>query len=110
MEKQITIEYDGAKYTLAFTRKTVQAISANGFEPDMITKQPANGIPMLFNGAFLAHHRGMLDSKKQQIYESLEGRPELINKLLTMYLEPINAMIEEPTTEKKVKWEANFEE
>ena len=111
MQKEITFEYEGAKYTLAFTRKTVQQLSRDGFDPDMVTKHPDLGVPMLFRGAFLAHHWGMRNELKDKIYENITNRTALIKKLMSMYMEPITAMIEDPEeSEKNLKWEANFED
>lgn len=107
--KEISFEYEGAKYTLAFTRKTVQTLSQNGFRPEMITEQPAVGIPMLFRGAFMVHHRNIKFDLVDRIYNDLENKTELINNLLTMYIEPITEMLEDPEdSSKKVKWEMNF--
>lgn len=109
-QKEITFTYEGAKYTLAFNRKTVQSLSRAGFELDMIGKKPALGIPMLFRGAFMVHHRNIKDDLVNKIYDDLVNKEELISKLMEMYSEPINAMFEEPEeeSEKKVAWEANY--
>ena len=108
--KEISFEFEGARYTLAFTRKTVQALSARGFRPSMITDDPSNGIPMLFRGAFLANHKWVKDDVKDKIYEHIQNRADLITKLLEMYTVPINEMFEDPdeNDEKKVAWDSNF--
>lgn len=110
MSKQITFEYDGAKYTLEFTRKTVQLMQQNGFSADMVTDKPAVGIPMLFRGAFMVNHKNLKPGLADKIYESIKDREKLIPMLLVMYNEPIMEMIEDPEdTEKNVNWGANFE-
>lgn len=110
MEKELTFTYEGSKYTLAFNRKTVQSITRQGFMPEMVTKQPAIGIPMLFKGAFLVHHRMIKDDLTDKIWDSLKNRGELISKLLEMYIEPIDALISDPEDgdEKNVDWEVNY--
>lgn len=107
MANQISFTYEGARYTLAFTRKTVQTLTRNGFSPDMVTEKPAIGIPMLFKGAFLANHRNIRDELTDKIFEKLENKTELIGKLLELYAEPINTLIADPddNDEKKVAWE-----
>ena len=111
MEKELTFKYEGSTYTLSFNRKTVQQLTRQGFKPDMITEQPAIGIPMLFKGAFLVHHRMIKDDLTDKIWESLKNKSELIGKLMEMYVEPINELISEPDEEdeeKNVDWGANF--
>ena len=79
--------------------------------PDMIKDQPAIGIPMLFKGAFLVHHRMIRDDLTDKIWEVLKNKSELIGKLMEMYAEPINALISDPENEddeKNVDWGANF--
>lgn len=109
-QKEVTFEFEGQRYTLTFTRKTVQQLSQAGFKPDMVTDQPAVGIPMLFNGAFVANHRFIKTDVRDRIFESITNKTDFIGKLLTLYLEPINEMLEDPPedSEKNVKWEANF--
>lgn len=111
MEKELTFKFEGSTYTLSFNRKTVQQLTRQGFKPDMITEQPAIGIPMLFKGAFLVHHRMIKDDLTDRIWESLKNKSELIGKLMEMYVEPINELISEPDEEdeeKNVDWGANF--
>lgn len=111
MEKELSFTYEGSKYTLAFNRKTVQQLTRQGFKPDMVTEQPAIGIPMLFKGAFLVHHRMIRDDLTDKIWDSIVNKQELLGKLMEMYVEPINVLIsdsEEGDDEKNVKWEANF--
>lgn len=111
MEKELTFKYEGSTYTLSFNRKTVQQLTRQGFKPDMITEQPAIGIPMLFKGAFLVHHRMIRDDLTDKIWGSLKNKSELISKLMEMYAEPINELISEPEEgdeEKNVDWGANF--
>lgn len=107
--KKLSFEFEGTRYTLSFNKRTVRLLSQNGFKPEMIHDQPAIGIPMLFKGAFLAENHWVKDDVKDKIYGTLVNKSELINKLLEMYADPINALFDEPEeTEKKVTWEANF--
>ncbi len=107
--KKLSFEFEGTRYTLSFNKRTVRLLSQNGFKPEMIHDQPAIGIPMLFKGAFLAENHWVKDDVKDKIYGTLVNKSELINKLLEMYADPINALFDEPEdVEKKVTWEANF--
>lgn len=110
--KEISFTYEGAKYTLAFSRRTVQTLARNGFSPDMVT-DPAKasiGVPMLFKGAFMVHHRSIKDDLTDKIWEKIPNKSEFIGKLVEMFVEPINVMLEDPDEddEKKVEWEVNF--
>ena len=110
MAKELTFTFEGHQYTLTFTRKTVQQLNQQGFRTEMITDQPAVGIPMLFNGAFLANHRVLKADIKDRIFEAIPDKMGFISKLLEAYVAPINEMLEDPPedSEKNVKWEANF--
>lgn len=109
-EKKITFDYEGATYTLSFTRKTVQMLESQGFYTGMIKDKPATGIPLLFRGAFLAHHRGIKEDLTNKILNSITNRDELISALLEMYVEPINVLFSDPEedAEKNVTWGKNF--
>lgn len=107
--KKLSFEFEGTRYTLSFNKRTVRLLSQNGFKPEMIHEQPAIGIPMLFKGAFLAENHWVKDDVKDKIYDKLVNKSELINKLLEMFLDPINALFDEPEDDaKKVTWEVNF--
>lgn len=105
MSKKITFEYDGKPYTLEFTKRTVRQMEQNGFIASKIDDMPRTMIPMLFNGAFLANHPFMKDSLKEEIYEAMENKADLISVLGEMYNEPIEALVAEPEEgAKNVKW------
>lgn len=109
--KEISFTYEGAKYTLAFNRKTVQTMSQAGFDPESVTKTPAIGIPALFKGAFMVHHRNIRSDLVEKIFDSIVNRQELMVKLLEMFYEPIKELMDDPEEveeAKKVTWETNF--
>lgn len=108
--KELSFTFEGSKYTLSFTRRTVQTLTRNGFKVDMISEQPAVGIPMLFRGAFMVHHRMIKEELTDRIWEKIPNKSEFIGKLVEMFVEPINVMLEDPdeNDEKKVEWEVNF--
>lgn len=108
--KEISLEFEGAKYTLAFTRRTVQTLTRNGFKVDMITEQPAIGIPMLFRGAFMVHHRMIKEELTDRIWDMIPKKSDFISALVEMFVEPINVLLGEPEgdDEKKVEWGKNF--
>lgn len=110
MQKELSFEAEGTRYTLAFTRQTVKAMTNNGFTLDMVTSKPIIGVQMLFRGAFLANHKWVKDDVKDRIYDHIKNRADLITKLMEMYSAVINSMFEDTDEddEKKVEWEVNF--
>lgn len=108
--KEISLTFEGAKYTLAFTRRTVQTLTRNGFKVDMIAEQPAIGIPMLFRGAFMVHHRMIKDELTDRIWEKIPNKNDFISALVEMFVEPINVLLNDPEEddEKKAEWGKNF--
>lgn len=109
MAKEIKFTYDGVEYTLGFTRRTVQMLEDQGFDSSKIGSMPATMIPLLFEGAFKAHHRWTKPETIQKIFESIGNKEVLMEKLAEMYYEPINAMMdEESDAEKKVEWTASW--
>lgn len=104
MAKQITFTYDGKDYTLEFTRRTVQMLEDEGFDPREVESKPMSRLPQLFAGAFKAHHRFVSQDTIDEIYSTLPNKSALMSRLGEMYSEPLNALLEEPTEEGKVNW------
>ena len=96
MSKQITIDCKGTKYTLEYTRRTVEQMEKAGFVAEDIKTKPMSLLPQLFAGAFLAHHRFVKAEVIDEIYSKMTNKSELIGKLAEMYNEPILALIDEP--------------
>lgn len=109
MEKQLQFTYDGKKYTLEFTRKTVAELERKGIIASDITEKPMTTLPALFAGAFLAHHRFVKPEVVDEIFSRLTNKEELIGKLAEMYNEPIMSLIQEPEENKgNVDWTATW--
>ena len=109
MAKTLTFEFEGNQYTLEYTRRSVQDMEAAGFVAQDIDAKPMTVLPMLFEGAFLAHHRYLKRDKIQAIYAKMTHKEELLGKLAEMYNEPIRALVEEPEeSEGNVSWTASW--
>lgn len=91
-------------YTLEFTRKTVSQMEKQGFVAEDVTKKPASMLPVLFAGAFLAHHRFVKQDVIDSIYARLGNKEELIGKLVEMYSEPIMTLLSDPDDEGNLTW------
>ena len=109
MAKTITLNYKENEYTLEFTRRTVRAMEENGFVISDISQKPVSGIPTLFAGAFLAHHRLVKPSVIEEIYEALTKKEDFLEKLAEMYREPIESLFDEPEeSEGNATWGASW--
>ena len=96
MSKQLNFEYKGTKYTLEFTRRTVEQMEREGFVAEDLKTKPVTMLPTLFAGAFKAHHKYVKSDVIDEIYSKLTNKADLIGKLAEMYNEPIMALIDEP--------------
>lgn len=106
MAKTINLTYEGTAYTLEFTRKTIQTMEKNGFLISEITEKPMSTLPVLFAGAFLAHHRNVKSETIDDIFAALSDKEGFIEKLAEMYSEPIEALMDD--FEGNLTWEANW--
>lgn len=109
MAKKISFMYDGKEYTLEYTRKSIEIMERQGFNVNDISEKPMTTLPALFAGAFLAHHKWVKKDVIDEIYNRLENKQDLLQKLTEMYNEPIEALFEEPKeSEGNVSWEASW--
>lgn len=110
MSKQITFSYEGKPYTLEFTRRTIRQMEQNGFNIQEITIHPMTVLPDFFAGAFRANHKNEKREKIDEIYKNMPDKDKLIEKLVEMYNEPLEALMDEPeeNSAKKVDWTASF--
>lgn len=110
MSKTITIEdaNGGEKYVLEYSRKTVKEMERRGFVAGDVFDKPVTGIPELFAGAFMMHHRWVKRDVIDRLYDQLSNRDELIGVLAEMYNEPLEALIKDSDNSKgNVSWTAN---
>lgn len=105
MATTIKFSYNGQDYTLEYTRKTVVALEQLGFSPKDAIDKPTYAIPLLFAGAFKAHHPLLRSEVIDDILKSLDDKSKLFETLITMYQEPLESLISEPENSKKVVWE-----
>lgn len=108
MAKQITFNYDNVDYTLEFTRRTVKEMEGLGFVFEELATKPMTMLPLLFQGSFRAKHKSTKVEKINEIYNSFGDKEALLTRLMEMYQEPLNTLMEEPDVEKKVEWTASW--
>lgn len=100
----IHFTYDDVPYTLEYTRNTIRQMERRGFIAKDVQDKPATGIPDLFAGAFLAHHKYLKREKIDEIYNNLKDRSTLVTKLVDLYNEPILSLIEDEEGQGNVDW------
>ena len=106
MAKTITFTWDDKEYTLEFTRATVIKMEKNGFKIQDASEMPVATIPTLFAGAFLAHHPLVKSKTVDEIYTNMPDKAMLVEKLVSMYADVVNTLLDEPSDEsKKIHWE-----
>jgi len=109
--KTIRINYDKKEYILEYNRSTARLTETRGFNAGQIDSKPATMLPLLFEGAFLAHHSNIKKKVVEDIFEQLGDKGKLIGKLLEMYMETVNSLMDSTEdNEKNAGWEASWTE
>lgn len=111
MAKTIKMTHEGIEYTLEFTRSTVKRLESAGFVLSDVRNRPVSNLPLLFEGALLAHHTYALKQKglTDKIFNAIEDKEGLMLKLIEMYNDAVDSLFDEPEpSEKNAQWEANF--
>jgi hypothetical protein len=109
MAKTLEFTYKGKDYVLEYTRKSVQEMEKRGFVAADADTKPMTVLPMMFEGAFLAHHRFEKKEVIDEIFSKMSDKENLITKLAEMYNEPIMTLLDEPSEkEGNVNWTVNW--
>lgn len=109
MAKTLEFTYKGKDYVLEYTRKSVQEMEKRGFVAADADTKPMTVLPMMFDGAFLAHHRFEKKEVIDEIFSKMSNKENLIAKLAEMYNEPIMTLLDEPSEkEGNVNWTVNW--
>lgn len=112
--KTLTIydpDNEGVVYELEYTRRTIQQMESQGFIADAVAEKPMTMIPLLVAGAFLKNCRHVQQRDIDRIYDSIDDKEGFIQALVTMYSEPIEALMENPKKgkgSKKAEWKKNW--
>lgn len=111
MSKKLVIEHNGKEYKLEFTKDSVRLAENRGLKIKELLDYPSIQIPLLVQGAFIAHNKWMRSNEIMEIYEDLPDKHEFIEKLAEMYNEPVEELLglgEDANEGKKGTWEATF--
>ena len=106
MGKQVKLTFEGKPYVLEYNRKAVELMERQGFSLDDLSRKPGTMIPMLFNGAFIMHHRHLNSAVIDRLFGDIEERGDLMNVLAEMYSEPIMALVDDGEKKGNVSWVA----
>lgn len=107
MAKQIKLTYEGKEYVLEYTRRTVREMEAEGFDTTKVDSMPMTMIPHLIAGAFKKNHRFVKTDVIDRIYSGIRNKEKFISRLVDMYNEPLDSLMDEPEEDSQgnVEWE-----
>lgn len=97
MAKTIHLKFEGKDYDLEYNRDAVRVLESTGFVADELFTKPVTMLPMLFYGAFMAHHKGIKRKEVERIYDNLQGRSDLIGVLIEMYRDTVSSLMVDDT-------------
>lgn len=92
---QIVFELDKKKYTLEYTLRTAGIAERAGLNVFEVDSKPGTMIPLLVNGAFQRHHKGMTRKQTDEIYEQITKKNDFIKALVDMYLDAVQALVDD---------------
>lgn len=101
----IKITYNKQDYVLEYTRESVKQMENTGFNINQLGDKPANMMPMLFYGAFLAKNKGIKRKLVDEIYDNTPNRNELMDILGEMYADTLLTIIDGEQNEGNAIWE-----
>lgn len=108
MAKQIKFTHNGKEWTLEFNARTVKEVQSSGFKKEEISDKSLIMLPLLWHGAFLMHHRFEKPEVIENLLPLMGDKMSLYEKLVQMYEEPVEALIDEPDDSVKVDWTASW--
>ena len=100
----IVFEHKGTQYTLEFTRDSVKQMERGGFNLEDASSMPLSSLLTLFKSAFIAHHPRTSQSTIDEIWADLGDKESLFEALISLYNEPLEALLKEPEEGKKIAW------
>ncbi|WP_072500588.1 DUF5055 domain-containing protein [Olsenella phocaeensis] len=108
---RVVIECDGKEHVARFTRDSVRKMERGGFKPTMIADfldGSLTGLEDLVSKfilpAFQLDEPGMRFDEAEELFSAIEDKDELLKALMTLYLRPAKAIMENPTTTGRAKF------
>lgn len=102
--KPITIRDNekGVEYTLQFNRESVLFTNNQGFRASDMTDNLEGMLPILFYGAFRMHHKDVARNRTNALLDEIAPvSQDFVVRLLELYAEPRNALVNDEPTERK---------
>ena len=102
--KPITIRDNekGIEYTLQFNRESVLFTNNQGFRASDMTDHLEGMLPILFYGAFRMHHKDIARNRTNALLDEIAPvSQDFVVRLLELYAEPRNALVNDEPTERK---------
>lgn len=107
--EEMNFDYKGNHYTLAFTRRTAQALEHSGFNIYEVETKPLTRIPQLWSGAFALHHKRVTEEQKREIWNHMRRKDDVVTKLGAMYMDAVATLVvdseEVESSEDFIDWE-----
>ena len=107
MKKTINFTYEDKDYTLEYNRNSIRQMEQRGLVPEDIVTKPMTILPDLFAGAFIKNHPTIKRAKIDEIFKLMNDKTALVESLIELYNDPIEALLEEPT-EGNVAWSPSW--
>ena len=107
MAKTINFTYEDKDYVLEFSRNSVRQMVNRGFVTEDVVTKPMTILPDLFAGAFIKNHPTIKRKKIDEIFSLMKDKTTLVEALIDLYNEPIEALLEDPT-EGNVEWSPSW--
>lgn len=95
-QRWIAVKHNDKEYVLGFTKASVRIAETLGFSMNDIINQTkwTTSISILFYAAFLAKNPNIKENLVDEIYDGLDNKSELINQLVILYKDTIEAFME----------------
>jgi len=106
MAKQIKLNYKGKDYVLEYSKKSVSIMEQAGLNMQEIGNKMATMLPIMYEGAFIMHHRALNSEMKDEIYVLLKDKEQLFMKFIEMITETYTSLYEQNEDDSKnLAWE-----
>lgn len=99
MSKTLTIKHENKTYLLEFNRNTALRVEHAGFDVSQVGVKPLTMIPIIVSGAFIMHNPFIKQNEIDSVFKSISNKNEFIMKLVEMYQEAGNTLLEQPDEE-----------
>ena len=102
---KIEFEYKGEPYTLEFDRKSCEIAERSlGLSVNDVSSGKITLLPVLFQAAMRKHHPQVKHSQIMEMFNTMGDKQGLYEGLLTMYVECVETLLEEPDEGNVTSW------